>query len=152
MLDSEKPGFLFRVNTLVKSLFSDKNENLPSNTSIDVLAEHNKSIISALQSGYYAFNVNEASEQGSAKKLPAGLSMNEQKQKIIQDILDAAMAQIDNEEIINLKHISEALAAQYLGTSYENLFNLMLNNDSHINFSHLMQSNQNFIESLPAQS
>ena len=149
MLKSEKPGFLFRVNTLVKSLFSETNEKNDPVPSKDPLADHNDKIIDSLENSYYlSDDFNKTDDQAMTKKLPIGLSMNEQKQKIVIDILQAAKVKQENHEIIDLKKIIEVLALEYQGTPYENLLNLMLNNDIHINFNHLMQSNQEFISLL----
>ncbi len=113
----------------------------------DSIAEHNRSVIETLKR-YSHIEAPQGRQPivGWSQGLSSNVSMQQQKQNIIQDILKQAIAQSIDTQAINLTKITDDLSAQYKGSPYENLLNHMVHYDNHIKLASLLENNQQFLQ------
>jgi hypothetical protein len=124
------------------SIHPEKENNLASeNISIEM---HNQQIVDTLQSKLPPPQLGPSQHQvqGWTRGVMAGLSMQDQKQIILKDILTKCKLFKDNHELIDLVKITTDLEVQYKGSTLENLLNHMVHSDCQVNLKELIENNQ----------
>ncbi len=108
---------------------------------------HNQHIVAALQNKLPPPQVGPAQHkvQGWTRGVMAGLSMHDQKDSILKNILTKCNQSKDNHELIDLMKITTELDAQYKGSTLENLLNMMVHSDGQGNLKELIENNQAYI-------
>ncbi len=143
----ESDGEISAAQEQAPAVVPEKETTLSSeNITIEM---HNQHIVDTLQNKLPPPHIGPAQHQvqGWTRGVMAGLSMQDQKNSILKDILTKCTLAKDNNEIIDLAKMTKELETQYKGGSLENLLNLMVHSDGQGNLKALIENNQAFINS-----